>query len=121
MSPRGWKDSPSLAGSAFPHACRRTSSITEAYVYGIAHSPDGVTAYAPGLTVQARRAIITLPPALAGRIKYDPPLAAARDHLTESTAMGWVIKVHCIYPTRFWQQDNLSGAVASDKIGRAHV
>jgi monoamine oxidase len=88
--------------------------ITEAYVYGIAHSPDGVTAYAPGLTVQARRAIITLPPALAGRIKYDPPLAAARDHLTESTAMGWVIKVHCIYPTRFWQQENLSGTVASD-------
>src|SRR5215469_13204647 len=88
--------------------------ITEAYVYGIAHSPDGVTAYAPGLTVQARCSIITLPPALAGRIKYDPPLAAARDHLTESTPMGWVIKVHCIYPTRFWQQDNLSGAVASD-------
>ena len=25
-----------------------------------------------------------------------------------------VIKVHCIYPTRFWQQKSLSGAVASD-------
>ena len=88
--------------------------ITGAYVYGIAHSPDDVTAYAAGLTVQARRAIITLPPTLAGRIKYDPPLSAARDHLTESTPMGWVIKVHCIYPTRFWLTDNLSGAVASD-------
>ena len=88
--------------------------ITGAYVYGIEHSVDGVTAYAPGLTVQAQRAIITLPPTLAGRIQYDPPLPAARDHLTESTPMGWVIKVHCIYPTRFWQQKNLSGAVASD-------
>ena len=88
--------------------------ITGAYVYGIEHSTDGVTAYAPGLTVQARRAIICLPPTLAGRIRYDPPLPAARDHLTESTPMGWVIKVHCIYPTRFWQQKNLSGAVASD-------
>ena len=28
--------------------------------------------------------------------------------------MGWLIKVHCIYPTRFWQQENLSGAVNSD-------
>ena len=27
---------------------------------------------------------------------------------------GWVIKVHCIYPSRFWQQENLSGGVASD-------
>src|SRR5215471_6901660 len=88
--------------------------ITGAYVYGIEHSTDGVTAYTPGLTVQARRAIICLPPTLAGRIRYDPPLPAARDHLTESTPMGWVIKVHCIYPTRFWQQKNLSGAVASD-------
>jgi len=88
--------------------------ITGAYVYGIEHSTDGVTAYASGLTVQARRAIITLPPALACRIRYDPPLPAARDHLTESTPMGWVIKVHCIYSTRFWRQDNLSGTVASD-------
>ena len=88
--------------------------ITGAYVYGIEHSMDGVTAYAPGLTVQARHAIITLPSTLAGRIRYDPPLSAARDHLTESTPMGWVIKVHCIYPTRFWQQENLSGAVSSD-------
>jgi len=88
--------------------------ITGAYVYGIEHSADGVTAYAPGVAVQAQRAIITLPPTLAGRIQYDPPLPAARDHLTESTPMGWVIKVHCIYPTRFWQQKSLSGAVASD-------
>lgn len=88
--------------------------ITGAYVYGIEHSTDGVTAYAPGLTVQAQRAIVTLPPSLAGRIRYDPPLSTARDHLTESTPMGWLIKVHCIYPTRFWQQANLSGAVNSD-------
>jgi monoamine oxidase len=93
---------------------RSRAVITGAYVYGIEHSTDGVTAHAPGLTVQARRAIVTLPPALAGRIRYDPPLPAARDHLTESTPMGWVIKVHCIYPTRFWQTENLSGAVASD-------
>ena len=88
--------------------------ITGAYVYGIEHSADGVTAYASGLTVQARRAVITLPPMLAGRIRYDPPLSAARDHLTESTPMGWLIKVHCIYPTRFWKPHDLSGAVNSD-------
>ena len=88
--------------------------ITGTYVYGIEHSTGGVTAYAPGLTVQAQHAIVTLPPTLAGRIRYDPPLSAVRDHLTESTPVGWLIKVHCIYPTRFWQQENLSGAVNSD-------
>jgi monoamine oxidase len=65
--------------------------------------------------VRAKRAIVTLPPTLAGRIRYVPALPAARDHLTESTPMGWVIKVHCVYPTRFWRDQNLSGAVTSDE------
>ena len=67
--------------------------------------------------MRAKRAIVTLPPTLAGRIRYVPALPAARDHLTESTPMGWVIKVHCVYPTRFWRDQNLSGAVTSDEGG----
>jgi monoamine oxidase len=89
--------------------------ITGAYVYRIDHSQDGMTVFAEDLTVRALRAIVTLPPTLAGRIRYNPPLSAARDHVTESTPMGWVIKVHCIYPTCFWSQSNLSGAVTSDE------
>ena len=29
--------------------------------------------------------------------------------------MGWVIKVHCVYPTPFWREQGLSGAVTSDE------
>jgi monoamine oxidase len=29
--------------------------------------------------------------------------------------MGWVIKMHCVYPARFWRNQNLSGAVTSDE------
>lgn len=89
--------------------------ITKAYVHTIKHNPASVQVLADGVTVQARRAIVTLPPTLAGRIRYEPALPAARDHLTESTPMGWVIKVHCIYPTRFWLESGLSGGVTSDE------
>jgi monoamine oxidase len=89
--------------------------FTNAYVYQINRNAGGVEVVADRITVRARRAIVTLPPALAGRIRFDPPLPASRDHLTQSTPMGWVIKVHCIYPTRFWHDAGLSGGVTSDE------
>jgi monoamine oxidase len=66
------------------------------------------------VTVSAQRAIIALPPAIAGRLRYTPALPAARDQLTQRTPMGWLIKVHVTYPTRFWIQEGLSGQVTSD-------
>jgi monoamine oxidase len=89
--------------------------IKNAYVYQINNDPDGVEIIADRITVRARRAIVTLPPAIAGRIRYNPPLPASRDHLTASTPMGWVIKVHCIYRNRFWHESGLSGGVTSDE------
>ena len=89
--------------------------ILGAWVSQINHGPRGVEVVAGDLSVHAKRAIVTLPPTLAGRIRYVPALPAARDHLTESTPMGWMIKVQCVYPTRFWRDQNLSGAVTSDE------
>jgi monoamine oxidase len=86
-----------------------------AWVWHIQHGPQGVRVIADTLSVTARRAIVTLPPALAGRLRYTPALPAARDHLTQSTPMAWVIKAHCVYPTRFWAEEGLSGAVTSDE------
>jgi monoamine oxidase len=89
--------------------------LLDAYVSLVEHGPGRARVTAGGLTVSARRAIVTLPPALAGRLRYAPALPAARDHLTQRTPMGWVIKVHCVYPTRFWADEGLSGRVASDE------
>ena len=89
--------------------------LLNTWVHEVNHTPQGVEVVADIVSVRAERAIITLPPALAGRIRYRPALPAARDHLTESTPMGWVIKVHCVYPTRFWREQGLSGAVTSDE------
>jgi len=88
--------------------------VVNAWVSQIEFDDERVTVHAGGLTVSAKRAIITLPPTLAGRIRYDPALPAARDHLTESTPMGWVIKTHFVYDDRFWLEEGLSGAIASD-------
>jgi monoamine oxidase len=63
--------------------------------------------------VSARRAIVALPPALAGRLHYDPPMPSHRDQLTQRMPMGAVIKVMAIYDEPFWREDGLSGQALS--------
>jgi monoamine oxidase len=59
-------------------------------------------------------AIVTLPPTLAGRLEYDPPLPSWRDQLTQRMPAGSVIKAHAIYAEPFWRRDGLNGQAASD-------
>ena len=86
----------------------------------IAHGADGVTVTADGVEVRARRAIVALPPALAGRISYHPPLPGYRDQLTQRMAQGTVIKCMAIYSAPFWRADGLTGQAASD-VGPVRV
>ena len=57
---------------------------------------------------------MTLPPTLAGRLEYDPPLPSWRDQLTQRMPAGSVIKAFAIYPEPFWRADGLNGQAASD-------
>jgi monoamine oxidase len=59
-------------------------------------------------------AIVTLPPTLAGRLEYDPPLPSWRDQLTQRMPAGSVIKAYAVYPEPFWRKDGLNGQAASD-------
>lgn len=61
----------------------------------------------------ARRVVVALPPTLAGRIVYDPPMPASRDQLTQRVPMGSVIKMMAIYDTPFWRQQGLTGSATS--------
>ena len=74
----------------------------------------------PGVVVAARRAIVAIPPTLAGRIAYDPPLPARRDQLTQRMPQGTVIKTMAIYERPFWREQGLSGQATSD-AGPARV
>lgn len=58
---------------------------------------------------RASRVIVAVPPSLAGRIRYDPPLPALRDELTQRYPMGATIKFHAFYDRPFWREDGLSG------------
>ena len=61
-----------------------------------------------------RRAIVAIPPALAGRIRYSPPMPEMRDQLTQRSFMGSVIKVHVVYYRPFWREAGTAGHVTSD-------
>lgn len=80
----------------------------------IQHSARGVTVTSDRLTVQAGRAIVAVPPALAARIDYAPALPALRDALTQRLAQGSLIKVEAFYDTPWWRAKGLTGAAVSD-------
>ena len=78
-------------------------------VRSIRTDDDGVVAG----EVRARRVIVALPPALAGRIEYDPILPGPRDQLTQRMPMGSVIKTMSIYDEPFWRDEGFSGSAVS--------
>ena len=81
----------------------------------VLHDGSGVRVVTrDGVEYRGDAAIVTLPPTLAGRLEYDPPLPSWRDQLTQRTPAGSVIKVYAIYPVPFWRADGLNGQAASD-------
>lgn len=80
----------------------------------IEQGPSRVTAYASGVVAAGRRAVIAVPPALAGRICYDPPLPGDRDQLTQTAPMGSVIKCLAVYDEPFWRDAGYNGQATSD-------
>ncbi len=80
----------------------------------VRHDPGGVVVEADGRTVAAERAILAIPPALAGRLSYRPALPGWRSQLTQRVPMGSVVKVHALYDQPFWRQDGLSGLAVSE-------
>jgi monoamine oxidase len=82
-------------------------------VHGIEHDADGAVVRYDGGELSARRVVVTLPPALAGRLRYWPALPALRDQLTQQVPMGSVIKINVLYDTPFWREDGLKGSTMS--------
>jgi monoamine oxidase len=98
-------------------AIRLAEALGEAVVLGSPvqriHQTNGVvTVESDRATVRARRAIVAVPPALAGRITYEPILPGARDQLTQRLPQGSVIKAQAIYDEPFWRAEGLSGIAA---------
>jgi monoamine oxidase len=80
----------------------------------ITQTSSGVHVVSDRFTVRAAHAIVAIPPTLAARIQYDPPLPAARDHYTQRSPQGCLIKVEAFYDRPFWRDAGFTGAVVSD-------
>ena len=89
--------------------------IYEAPLRRVTQNGDGITLASDGVELHAQRAIIAIPPALAGRVEYGPALPARRDQLMQRMPMGSVIKVNAVYDEPFWRQEGLSGRAGSDE------
>jgi monoamine oxidase len=79
----------------------------------ITQGTAGVTVYGRGFQVQGKRAIVAIPPTLAGRIEYQPKLPAARDQLTQRLPQGTLIKATAVYDKPFWRDAGLNGTAVS--------
>ena len=83
-------------------------------VYRIVQGRKTVTVESERMRVVAKRAIVAVPPPLAGRIDYRPLLPVLRDQLTQRYPMGSVIKVNVVYDEPFWRKDGLTGQAVGD-------
>jgi len=85
----------------------------------IEQDDDGVTVHTSDEAYRAEYVVVALPPNLAGRLTYDPPMPPGRDELTQRMPNGAVIKCLLRYETPFWREAGLSGFVEDD-AGPAH-
>jgi monoamine oxidase len=80
----------------------------------IDQGPRSATVHADGLSVNAKRVIVAIPPNLAGRIVYSPGVPALRDQLTQRMPIGSLIKTIAVYDRPFWRASGLNGQANSD-------
>jgi putrescine oxidase len=64
---------------------------------------------ADGAEIQARAAIVAVPPNLVPAIRFEPALPPWRLRLDQTLSQGSVIKSLTVYETPFWRDEGLSG------------
>jgi monoamine oxidase len=89
--------------------------ILDSPVRRIVQENDEVLVESDRVSVSARAVIVTVPPALRGRIEYVPALPPLYDGLSQRMPMGAVIKCHAVYDTSFWRDAGLNGRTESDR------
>jgi monoamine oxidase len=81
-------------------------------VRAIAQRADHLLVTADGITVSARRTVVSVPPALALEITFDPPLPEERKTLYRNAIGGPETKTIAVYDEPFWRADGFSGQTA---------
>jgi monoamine oxidase len=90
-----------------------SSVVLNACVQSIAQDSKGVKVSLEKGKVTAKQAIVAMPPALTGRIDYEPLLPVLRDQITQRAPMGTYAKVDVVYDEPFWRAEGLTGQTVS--------
>jgi monoamine oxidase len=80
----------------------------------VAQLDGGVRLEGGDLAVEAERVAIAVPPAIAARIEFDPPLPERRRQLADRLRPGALTKCMALYEEPFWRTDGLSGESVTD-------
>ena len=81
-------------------------------VRAIRQADDHVLVAGDEVTVLARDAVVSVPPALALEIAFDPPLPEDRKALYRGAVGGWETKTLVVYDQPFWRAGGYSGQTA---------
>ena len=98
-------------GALLARMCERLGDAVRlaAPVCAVSQTAEGVAVVATECTVRARRAVVAVPPSLAARIAYDPPLPGDRALLLQRMPLGTIWKIAVVYDTPWWREDGLTG------------
>ncbi|KXX58795.1 flavin monoamine oxidase family protein [Rhodococcus sp. LB1] len=83
--------------------------LLDSPVRSIEHDDTGVTVVSDRCTARSTHVVVTVPPTLAARIQFCPPLSTRRDQLMQRLPLCNYTKVNVVYPKPFWREDGLSG------------
>ena len=81
-------------------------------VRAISQGEEHVLVTGDEVTVRARDAVVSVPPALALEIAFDPPLPENRKALYRGAIGGWETKTIVAYDEPFWRAAGYSGQTA---------
>ncbi|GLS39497.1 monoamine oxidase [Mesorhizobium tianshanense] len=77
----------------------------------IEHRPEGVRLVTATGSIEARMALVAVPPMTASKLDFAPPLPAGLGRALGAWQSGAVIKALVRYPSAFWRDKGLSGVV----------
>ena len=104
-----------LHGAAGQVAERLTAELNSvislsAPVHSISQNNNDVTVhYGDANSLNAKTAIVAIPPPLRQRITFSPDLPTETRSFLQRSPMGSMIKVFAIYKKAFWREKNLNG------------
>jgi len=81
----------------------------------IDHTGDRVVIESQRVHLTAKRVIVAMMPADAGKIEFTPALPAKRAGLMKGWKAEPGFKVNVVYPKPFWRNDGLSGLALNDR------